>query len=60
MPTTTKIRRAEKAVTTSEAREEMRKRTNVPSNKLDYRQKLNPDNPKLLGPLIYEGEIKVG
>ena len=36
---------AEKAVKASQAREEMRKRTNVPSNKIDYRQKLSPDNP---------------
>lgn len=33
---------AEKAVKTSEAREEMRKHTNVPSNKHDYRQKAEP------------------
>lgn len=35
----------EKAVKASREREEMRKRTNVPSNKVDYRQKHNPDNP---------------
>lgn len=36
---------AEKAVKASRQREEMRTRTNVPSNKTDYRQKLSPDNP---------------
>lgn len=35
----------EKAVKASQEREERRKRTNVPSNKVDYKQKLNPDNP---------------
>jgi competence protein ComEC len=35
----------EKAVKASEQREEMRNRTQVPSNKVDYRQKLSPDNP---------------
>ena len=35
----------EKAVKASREREEMRKRTNVPSNKIDYRQKHDPDNP---------------
>ncbi|MBD0370285.1 MAG: MBL fold metallo-hydrolase [Pyrinomonadaceae bacterium] len=35
----------EKAVKASKQREEMRKRTNVPSNKIDYRQKQTPDNP---------------
>jgi competence protein ComEC len=36
---------AEKAVKASQQREEMRRRTNVPSNKIDYRQKQSPDNP---------------
>jgi len=36
---------AEKAVKASKQREEMRNRTNVPSNKIDYGQKRNPDNP---------------
>lgn len=35
----------EKAVKMSRQREEMRQRTNIPSNKVDYRQKLSPDNP---------------
>lgn len=35
----------EKAVKASREREERRRRTNVPSNKVDYRQKQNPDNP---------------
>lgn len=35
----------ERAVEASQQREEMRRRTQVPSNKTDYRQKLNPDNP---------------
>src|SRR5215213_8369277 len=35
----------EKAVKASRQREEMKTRTKVPSNKTDYRQKLNPDNP---------------
>jgi beta-lactamase superfamily II metal-dependent hydrolase len=35
----------EKAAKASKAREERRKRTKVPSNKVDYRQKLIPDNP---------------
>src|SRR5205085_8783766 len=35
----------EKAVKASKEREEMRRRTHVPSNKVDYRQKQNPDNP---------------
>ncbi len=35
----------EKAVKASQQRQEMQRRTNVPSNKVDYRQKLTPDNP---------------
>lgn len=35
----------EKRVKASKERAEMRKRTQVPSDKIDYRQKLNPDNP---------------
>jgi beta-lactamase superfamily II metal-dependent hydrolase len=35
----------EKAVKASKQREEMRNRTNVPSNKVDHGQKRNPDNP---------------
>ena len=35
----------ERAVKASREREERRRRTNVPSNKIDYRQKLSPDNP---------------
>lgn len=35
----------EKAVKASKEREEKRKRTNVPSNKTNYRQKETPDNP---------------
>lgn len=35
----------EKAVKASREREEMRRRTNVPSDKIDYRQKHDPDNP---------------
>ncbi len=36
---------AEKAAKESKEREERRTRTNVPSNKTDYKQKLDPDNP---------------
>jgi len=35
----------EKAAKASKEREEKRNRTNVPSNKTDYKQKLYPDNP---------------
>ena len=35
----------EKAVKASQQRQEMRRRTNVPSGKVDYQQKLAPDNP---------------
>jgi len=35
----------EKAVKASRQRQEMRNRTNVPSNKIDYGQKRTPDNP---------------
>ena len=35
----------ERAVKASRQREEMRTRTNVPSTKTNYRQKLDPDNP---------------
>jgi len=35
----------EKAAKASREREERRTRTKVPSNKIDYRQKLTPDNP---------------
>ena len=35
----------EKAVKASQQREEIRTRTRVPSNKVDYKQKLSPDNP---------------
>lgn len=35
----------ERAVKASGLREEMRNRTKVPSNKIDYGQKRNPDNP---------------
>jgi competence protein ComEC len=36
---------SEKAVKASKERAEMRKRTQVPVNKVDYKQKENPDNP---------------